>query len=195
MDKVSLEIDVEKLFGKKITDPGLRRNIAESLIDKINERTASGKGVNGNGSEVKLKAPYSAKYAGGTEIDKNGVKHHYDPSPEFKAFGKKKNEVNMKLTGSMLASIDLISDSAKKIEIGIDNEEAPKSYNHMVGDTVPQRPFLGLTSDDLEEVKSEYADQVASDDIITAADIFDRRKLTLLTNIITRSFKPKISDT
>jgi len=168
-DKVALEIDLEKLFGKKITDPGLRRNIAEDLISIVEERTLSGQGVNGNGSVVKLKSPYSKEY-----ID----------SPEFKAFGKKKNQVNMKLTGSMLASVDLIGDRADKIEIGIDNEEAPKAYNHIVGDTVPARPWLGLTPKDLEKVKKEYANDVGSDTAITVADIFNRKNLARLANIV-----------
>ena len=169
MDKVSLEIDVEKLFGKKITDPGLRRNIAESLISKIEDRTAKGQGVDGNGSVVKLKSPYSKMYS---------------DSPEFKAFGKKKTEVNMKLTGSMLSSIDMINENSKSIEIGIANEEAPKAFNHMTGDTVPQRPFLGLTSGDLDSVKEEYKDEVGSDHPITVADVFERKRLADLARFV-----------
>jgi hypothetical protein len=169
IDKVSLEIDLEKLFGKKIVDPGLRRNIAEALISKIDDRVSSGKGVDGNGSLVKLKAPYSKMYA---------------ESPEFKAFGKSKNQVNMKLTGSMMASIDMISDSGSKIEIGIDNEESAKAYNHMVGDTVPRRPFLGLTSDDIDSVANEFKDSVVSDEKITAKNIFDRTNLAKIANIV-----------
>ena len=90
----------------------------------------------------------------------------------------------MKLTGSMLASVDLIGDRADKIEIGIDNEEAPKAYNHIVGDTVPARPWLGLTPKDLEKVKKEYANDVGSDTAITVADIFNRKNLARLANIV-----------
>lgn len=169
-EKVSLEIDLKKLFGKEVQSASLRRNIAESLIEKIIQRTESGQGVNGNGKEVDLISPYSKDY-----VD----------SPEFKAFGKKKNKVNMKLTGSMLASVDLIDDRADKLEIGIDNEEAPKAYNHIVGDTVPKRPWLGLTADDLDEVKKEYADDVGAKSV-TVADIFSGNDLARLARIISR---------
>lgn len=167
-DEVSLEIDLEKLFGKKVNDSSLRRAIGESLIEKIDKRTSGGMGVDGKGQEVELKSPYSEQYA---------------DSLEFKAFGKKKNKVNMKLTGSMLSSIDIIDQDAKKLKIGIDNEDAPKAYNHMVGDTVPRRPFLGLTSDDLDKVKSEFADEVGSP--VTAKDIFERTNTNRLINILT----------
>lgn len=169
LDKVALEIDLEKLFGKKIVDPALRRNIAEDLISIIEDRTLSGNGVNGNGSEVKLKSPYSDEYI---------------KSPEFKAFGKDKKKVNMKLTGSMLASVDLIGDHSSKIQIGIENEDAPKAYNHMTGDTVPVRPFLGLTSKDLDKIKQEYSKDVGADTAITVADIFNRNDLARLANIV-----------
>lgn len=166
---VSLEIDLEKMFGKKIADPGLRRNIAESLIDIILKRTESGYGVAGNGAEVKLKSPYSKMY---TE------------SAEFMAFDKSKTHVNMKLTGSMLASVDLIKDRANVIEIGIDNEDAAKAYNHLVGDTVPRRPWLGLTSSDIEEVKAEYKSEIKKDEPVTVKDIFTQSNLSRLANIV-----------
>ena len=168
-NSVGLEIDLQKMFGKKITDPALRRSVAESLIEKILSRTESGKGVQANGEVVKLKSPYSKMYA---------------DSIEFKAFGKEKSKVNMKLTGSMLASVDLINDNKETIEIGIDNEEAPKAYNHLVGDTVPKRPWLGLTSDDIEKTKQEFKSEVSGDEPITAKDIFERTNLAKLINIV-----------
>lgn len=168
--EVSLEIDLKKLFGTNVTDPSLRRSIAESLIETINKRTEKGDGVDGNGSIVKLQSPYSKAYS---------------ESLEFKAFGKKKNKVNMTLTGSMLSSIDLIDDTRSSIIIGINNEEAPKAYNHMTGDTVPKRPFLGLTSKDLDKVREEFSDAVDVVEPITAEDIFGGRNIARLVNIIT----------
>lgn len=162
-DKVALEIDLKKLFGANVTSKSLRESIAEDLIAVIEKRTASGGGVNGKGQEVELQAPYSEEYAG---------------SLDFKAFNKKKNKVNMKLTGSMLASLDLIDEQGSKITIGIDNEEAPKAHGHMTGadGRLPVRPFLGLTADDLEDVRKEYEDQVLEPkikfkDLIKADDL------------------------
>lgn len=166
---VSLEIDLVEMFGKKITDPALRRNIAESLIEVVLKRVEKdNQGVNANGALVDLKR-YSQAY-----ID----------SQEFKAFDKTKGDVNMKLTGSMLSSVDLISDQPGKIKIGIDNEEAPKAFNHLTGETVPRRPWLGLTSKDIENVSKEYDDQVKSDQPMTVKDIFEQQNLAKLANIV-----------
>jgi hypothetical protein len=176
-DSVSLEIDLEKMFGKKITDPALRRNIAESFIDIILKRTSNGQGVNGNGQVVTF-PKYSKTYI---------------ESDEFKAFDKSPGEINLKLTGSMLASVDLLADRADAIAIGIDNEDAPKAYNHIVGDTVKKRPFLGLTSNDIEKVKQEYSEQVGSDKIVSVADVFEMRDLARLANIVGARGKTKVT--
>lgn len=175
-DEVSLEIDLTKMFGKRIVDPALRRNIAESFIDIILKRTDSGYGVDGNGRQVKF-----PKYS-----------ETYIESDEFKAFDKEPSQVNMKLTGSMLASIDLLSERPEAIRIGIDNEEAPKAFNHITGDTVKKRPFLGLTSDDIEKVKQEYSKEVSGDNPITVADIFEQRNLAKIANIFSSSAKKTI---
>lgn len=164
-DEVSVELDLESIFGDSVKSSTTRRLIGEALIEKIISRAESGKGVNtSSGREVKLKSPYSKEYA---------------DSLEFKAYGKKKDDVNMKLTGSMLASIDVINDNSKKIKIGIGNEDAPKAYNHQTGDTVPKRPFFGVTKGDIKEILSEFADQV---DIkpTTAADIFEEQAFKTL---------------
>lgn len=164
--EVSLEIDLKKAFGKSVNDPAIQRSIAESFIQKILDRTAKGIGVDGNGQEVKLKSPYSKEY---TE------------SLEFKAFDKSKNKVNMQLTGSMLSSIDLISVNNGIMTIGIENEDAPKGYNHMVGDTVPQRPFLGITDKDIEDIKKEFAPVLTEK--LTAADIFDNARFARIAQL------------
>lgn len=167
-EEVSLEINIKKLFGKTVNDSALQRSIAESLIGRILDRTSKGKGVDGNGYEVKLKGPYSTEY-----VD----------SLEFKAFDKSKNKINMKLTGSMLSSVDLISATPEYIRIGIDNEDAPKAFNHMTGDTpnMPVRPFLGLTDDDLQSVRKEFEPAIKGK--ISAADIFDASKFAKIANL------------
>lgn len=170
-DEVSLEIDLQKLFGRRVNDPSIRRSIAERAIEIILERTEEGKGVDGN-KVVKLKSPYSKQYS---------------ESLEFQGFNKEKNKVNMKLTGSMLSSVDLIAEQSSKIKIGIDDpDEAPKAFNHLTGDTVPKRPWLGLTSADLDKIKSEYQEEVDGDTPVTAADLFDRQSLTKVINVVTK---------
>ena len=158
-DEVSAEIDLTELFGVKVNDADTRRLIAEDLIQKMIDRNDNNLGVNiSSGKEVKLKSPYSKEYS---------------ESLTFKAHDKSRGDVNMKLTGSMRASIDLISDSSKKLKIGIDNEDTPKAFNHQTGDTVTKRPFFGVTKDDLNEIRDKYIDEVVPQ-AITAGDIFSK---------------------
>jgi hypothetical protein len=173
-NEVSLEIDLVKMFGEPVKDSAIRRAIAEEFISIINKRTKSGYGVSKSGSEVEL-TKYSPEYIN---------------SLEFKAFGKKADQVNMKLTGSMLASIDLIDDSSKALSIGIDNEEAPKAFNHLTGDTVKKRPFLGLTADDIEKVKSKYENKIVSK--TSVADIFTGHNLARLFEIFSGDRPTKV---
>lgn len=160
-EEVSVEVNLEALFGTDIKDAGLRRLIAESFVEKIVNRAQKGEGVNiSSGYKEKLKSPYSKAYAN---------------SLEFKAYGKKEDQVNMTLTGSMLSSIDLIQDNSKTIKIGIDNEEAPKAFNHQTGDKTTKRPFFGITNKDVTQVYDEFVDQVVVEpqkQKITVDDIF-----------------------
>lgn len=142
-DEVSQTIDLKELFGVSVIgSEGLKQAIGGAIIDKIVNRTESGVGVDGK----KLKAPYSKDYS---------------ESLDFKAFGKSKNKVNMTLTGQMLGSLDIVESKGNSIKIGWDDsEENAKAYNHNTGDTVPKRPFFGVTEKELREIKSEFEDKV-----------------------------------
>jgi len=144
--EVSQTLDLNDLFGANFSgNSGLAQAIGQAMIDKIIERTSSGKGLDG----VKLKSPYSKMYA---------------ESLEFKAFGKSKNKVNMELTGQMLGTLDVVGNDAGKVTIGwIDDNENAKAYNHNVGDTVPKRPFFGLSKSELDDIKLEFIDRVKSE--------------------------------
>ena len=132
--QVSQTINIRKILGRSPTEAE-KQSIGQALIDRIIDRTESGKGLNGKN----LKSPYSDAYA---------------DSLDFKAFGKSKNKVNMTLTGDMLASIDILSSTRDTITIGIEGDEAPKAFNHQTGDTVPKRRFFGVTRKDIETAVS-----------------------------------------
>jgi hypothetical protein len=72
------------------------------------------------------------------------------------AYAKKegKSDANLDLNGDMLDSLQFFTDVDNgAITIGIFNEDqVPKSYNHNVGDTLPQRQFI---PDDDQEFKKE----------------------------------------
>jgi hypothetical protein len=55
-----------------------------------------------------------------------------------------KDTANLDLTGSMLDSLTYRI-RGNSVEIGVfDSDEAPKAYNHNVGDTLPQRQFIPM---------------------------------------------------
>lgn len=144
LEEVSQKIDLNEIIGSDISnDEQLILKIGQKIIDYIEERVDDGLGY----GRTKLKSPYSDGYA---------------DSLTFKAAGKSKNDVNMKLSGDMMASIDIIEVNGSKITIGIDDpDQAPKAFNHQTGDTVPRRPFFGVTKQELKEyVLSEFKDEI-----------------------------------
>lgn len=142
---VSQTINLEEMFGVSFQgEKALRMAIAQKVIDYIVKRTQEGKDISG----------------------KNLAKYHpdYVASAEFELAGKSKNEVNMTLTGNMLAQLDVLSDSPNTIRIGWeDNEEILKAYNHNTGDTVTKREFFGITNKEAKEViLEEFESDIAS---------------------------------
>lgn len=151
-NSVEQTIDLKEKFGVDFRGKdNLKQLIGQAIIDRIVERSKNGEGVSikegtDQGRSVKLKSPYSKTYA---------------DSLEFKAAGKQKNDVNMTLTGQMLGSIDIKRIEGNKITIGWnDTEENNKAYNHIVGDTVPKRPFFGVTNKELRDLKSSFKEDI-----------------------------------
>lgn len=128
----------------------LKEAIGQAIIDRMVDRTQSGQGIrfskDGKGVPLKLKSPYSKTYA---------------DSDDFKAFGKSRSNVNMTLTGDMLASIDIKSIGENEITIGItETEERAKAFNHQTGDTVPSRPFFGVSKKELGDIKRQFGSDI-----------------------------------
>jgi predicted ATP-dependent Lon-type protease len=94
-------------------------------------------------------------------IDKNdrqfvGYSKEYMDSLAFK-IGRKTSQVNLKLSGDMLQSIEVIAAHDGAIIIGFtDSAEIPKAHNHITGDTLPKRDFLGLPKDELNAIINEF---------------------------------------
>lgn len=146
--KVYQRFNLEKDFGLDFTDnKDLAQLVGETLLQKIRDRTESGEGVDfeksKGGTKVELKSPYSDEYA---------------KSPEFRAFGKNKSKVNMRLTGDMLGLMDILELDGNNLVIGWEgDDEAPKVFNHLTGDTVPRRPFFGVSNSELREIRAELS--------------------------------------
>ena len=150
LSEMSQEIDLETYLGYK---PQARdaRLFAELAIETIKNRTLDGQTINGG----KFKK-YSKKYA------------------DFK--GVTQNSVDLFLEGDMLNSLDYeVVDNKPKIYLN--DEEVPKGYNHNVGDTLPKRPWFGLTDSEAQNI-AESIKETPTEKKTTLADL--RNALALL---------------
>ncbi len=141
--KTSQKINLKEEFGIDFRGrDSLKQALGQAIIDRMVSRTKDGKSFFGKNFRK-----YSKDY-----ID----------SEDFKAFGKSPGDVNMTLTGDMLASIDILDISGNTIEPGIDDpEEAIKSFAHNTGDgKMPRRAFFGITRKELKEIKSEFDSEI-----------------------------------
>ena len=150
-EEISQTINLNELIGSDISsDEKLVTKIGQSIIDYMEKRVDDGLGY----GRQKLKSPYSKEYAS---------------SLDLKAAGKSKSEVNMKLSGDMMASIDILEVNGAKIKIGIDDgSQAPKAYGHQTGfkghptleSSKNKREFFGVTK---EEIKKYILDEFKDD--------------------------------
>jgi len=140
---MELEVSLEEMFGQEVTDQSLREEIGQAIIDKIVERTQSGKRLGGGSLKGYSKA--------------------YKESLAFKVTGKNESgPANLTLTGDMLGTLDIKDDTETKLKIGWQSDtENAKAFNHHTGDTLPKRPFFGLQQNELQEIESEFARKVS----------------------------------
>jgi len=151
-NNVEQTIDLKELFGVSFNNaPALKEAIGQKIIDRIVSRTQSGMGISfndsGKANTLKLKAPYSKAYVN---------------SDEFKAHGKSKGDVNLTLSGDMLGLLDIKNQTGDTITIGWNKGDGqdPKAFNHITGDTVPKRPFFGISKTELLKIKADMSSEV-----------------------------------
>ena len=151
LQTIEQEVDLQEITGVDLSEARpIKEAIAQAIIDRITERTQGGDGLrfsrNGSATPVTLKSPYSKTYS---------------ETIEFKAAGKSTRKVNMTLTGDMLASVDVMSVGGNTIRFGItDATQVAKAYNHIVGDTVPARPWFGISKSELEDIVSGFRSEI-----------------------------------
>lgn len=139
-----LEVNLDEMFGQMVPNStSFRQRVGQAIIDKIRERAESNIDVKGK--------PFK-KYS-----------KEYTESVGFAAYGKSSGNVNMQQTGDMLGLLDIVDEKKSKIVIGwTDSEQAAKAYNHITGDTVPKRNFLGVSKEDLDEIAASFRDEIPS---------------------------------
>lgn len=150
--EVYFELDLVELFGE--TPPiDVALSFGQDVIDAILERTESG--IDRNDRRF---ARYSKEYV---------------ESDAFQDFRKSPSDVNLKLTGNMLSQLDIVQLTSDTIRIGVrDSGEAPKAFNHITGDTVPARDFLGLPDDEIDIIAERYrTDQLTGEIFNTLGEL------------------------
>lgn len=168
---VEQTIDLKELFGVDFKNKrSLREAVGGAILERIRERTSDGNGMSfggsGRGTPVKLKSPYSKEYSS---------------SLDFKSAGKSRGKVNMTLTGDMLGLMDIKRQTGNSITIGwTDAEENAKAFNHSVGDTVPRRPFFGVSKAELEAIKKEFGKEIKEAAKAATDEAFEKRVEQLL---------------
>jgi hypothetical protein len=144
-------IDLENDF-----DEATALAIGQEFIDIIKERTDNNKSVHG----TNLKA-----------YDEDYVK-----SEEFRAFNKSKSDVNMELTGEMLASMDVLETDGRTVTIGFTtDEDNAKAHGHMTGfngKSDAKREFFGINNSEKDSVLSRY--EPAQEETLTAFDLLQQ---------------------
>lgn len=162
IEEVSQTIDLEELTGIDLSGHrDLRESIGQAMLDRISERTANMIDINGKG----FKAPYSEEY---------------QDTLEFKAAGKSPGRINLYLTGDMLGTMQVDASTDSLVKIAVAKDQAPKAYNHCVGETVPRRNFFGVTKRDVTKILADFADDidaVRSDERQQDADTPDKLRL------------------
>ena len=155
---MSQEINLRDILGRDPSQLELA-SFGEQAINRIIERTQDGKTLDG-----KNFAAYSPEYA------------------ELKG----SNDVDLTLAGDMLLSVDSRF-SGSSVELFIDDElNTKKGYNHHVGDTLPKRPWFGLTDKEAREIANDIKQNQAESiiDIASAASIFQAQREPDITSIL-----------
>lgn len=134
-EQVSQKFNLKEIFGVDVSrNEDLKDAFSQMIIDHILERTKAG--VDYNGKKF-------AKYS-----------DEYKASLAFKAF-RKSDRVDMELTGEMMGTMEILSSNGNEIELGFPADQCPKVFNHMTGDTVPERLFFGITPEEANQLAKQ----------------------------------------
>lgn len=148
-----------------------RRAIGEEIVKTIRDRSKDGVGLKRVGpSGVGYEKPFT------------GYSASYARSLDFKNAGKSKGNVNLTLSGDMLAAVKLLSHSKGSVLVGFENgtEENDRAEGNQLGSYGQPSPnprkarkFLGVTSSEKEEILSQFPKQDRQQSLARAIGILD----------------------
>ncbi len=145
-------INLKSLLGRE-PEPEEKQAFMLEALATIEERTLNGDKVGGGSFQ-----PYTQEYA-----DRKGVS---------------KGSVDLFLDGGMLESLLPIGETRNTVTFGIEGEEAPKGYNHHVGDTLPERPWFGITDREAKDIAQRIKVSDLSDEPLI--DLNDTKALRMI---------------
>lgn len=119
--KVEQKFNLKTLLGYEPSNEQ-KEVFFDLVVDKMQERTTSGKDINGN-KFTKYSKDYAAKK------------------------GVSVGAVDLVLEGDMLESFEESSKQKNIIKVAVGSSEVKKSFNHNTGDTLPKRTYFGIVKD------------------------------------------------
>lgn len=137
-----------------------RLEIADLVIEFIVDRTLSGKDKDGKPFKKSPGARRGEKYS-----------KSYVDSLDFKNAGKSPSDINLQLSGDMLAALAMLDEKDGKIVVGYEkgSDEEGRAEGNILGsyggdpDPKKARPFLGIKPNELKKiielVREEHGDQ------------------------------------
>ena len=149
MSQQKVDIDISKF---DLTSDE-REKLEEEILEHIRDRTEGGQGVRRRGRGFSL---YSFP----------GYSKAYTKSLDFRIAGKSSGNVDLTLSGDMLAAMDVLSSNKNKIRVGFDagSEENDRAEGNQLGSYGGRpkarraRRFLGLTKSELEQLVDRVKD-------------------------------------
>lgn len=158
----TIDIFIDTRFG-----PSQRRAIGENAIKFIKERTSKGIGEGGKPFQQ------ASQFQGGRKNSRTYA-DSYRESTEFKTAGKKPRPINMRLTGEMLDSLEVIDSSLPgRVTIGYSDagDESDKAFfNEEKG-----YKFLSLTNEERDKIVRSVGSISSEDEIRRSSESFARR--------------------
>jgi hypothetical protein len=181
---LSQELNFKDLTGLDLSGFDLlKREIAQAAIDKIIQRTLDGRNESGGSL---------GKYS-----------ESYKESLDFKAAGKS-DPVDLKLSGDMLGSIDILDETDDTATIGfLGIEENAKAYAHETGfkghpvlaGKVKPRPFFGVSQSELkDEINRKFKEDLEAVRVLSDLQPREERSALREAQNILRDILRKESD-
>lgn len=141
----TLKINLKEIFGIDFSDrPALKASITQEFIDTIVSRTQE-----------------ERKQWTGTKMA--GYSKEYAKTLEARATGKTAGQAaNLTLTGSMLGTLDVVSETDNTVTLGwTESEEAEKAHGHITGSVGKVRDFFAVNSKEVDQIKREFSTEIS----------------------------------